>query len=614
MRTFLAVCALLASLCAPACGQQSKSSMDTTISTNFPNNTTGAITPAIAVTTFQDMVASYQQATQIRAVTSTTDTILVTDYGWLVTYNNGSGVAVTLPQATGSFSVFNVTVSNVGSGNVTVTPTTSTIGGLTSLVVGPGQKTTIVSDGTNYQLGVTTNTLGIGVTVNTNSIFISSTTTLSSGDCGNAVTAGGNTNYTITLPGASSVPAGCVITLYNGDGGRGKRLSGFPGDLNDTLWPDQTLAVFNFGASEWLTISNPGRYRLQGGTNFFIDPVNGSDTAADGLASGTGAFATSNRMATVVSNMLDTRGQLVNVSYASATYTNMGSLNFDIVGGGTVNLTGNGATATSSTAGVPAIGIACSSPTGAAFNGSCADVQGFTVTCSGGGFGLQAYSGVVTLYQSMVFGTCTSGIQVFVNNAGASIVLNSSYSITGGASFHLASNLGNITYGSSANTVTLTGTPAFSTAFAFAGQGGTAIIESTFSGAATGTRYQAVTGGTIFTNGGGANYFPGNAAGFVAQGGHYDSPGTPTVAGCGTSPGGVTGTDTSFWVTEGSSATGCTFTFASANAPTWCVFQSNNSTLNGSLVLFSLSSTQAVITHSSVSGAVVGGICPKRGE
>lgn len=43
----------------------------------------------------------------------------------------------------------------------------------------------------------------------------------------------------------------------------------------------------------------------------------------------------------------------------------------------------------------------------------------------------------------------------------------------------------------------------------------------TVSGASTGTRYHAAMCGTIFTNGGGANYFPGSLAGAVDTGGVY---------------------------------------------------------------------------------------------
>jgi hypothetical protein len=44
----------------------------------------------------------------------------------------------------------------------------------------------------------------------------------------------------------------------------------------------------------------------------------------------------------------------------------------------------------------------------------------------------------------------------------------------------------------------------------------------TFTGAATGKRYDVTENGVISTAGGGANYFPGNAAGTTATGGQYN--------------------------------------------------------------------------------------------
>jgi hypothetical protein len=73
-------------------------------------------------------------------------------------------------------------------------------------------------------------------------------------------------------------------------------------------------------------------------------------------------------------------------------------------------------------------------------------------------------------------------------------------------------------------TVTLTGTFSFGTAFANAARVG--LIEAngnTYTGGTiTGVRYNADLNSVIFTNGGGANYFPGNSAGSTATGGQYN--------------------------------------------------------------------------------------------
>ena len=85
--------------------------------------------------------------------TGTAYTILQTDRKKLVTFSNASAIAVTLPQATGFFKVgWSTTLKNVGNGKVTITPTTSTIGGATSLTLEKGQAVKLLSDGTNYHV------------------------------------------------------------------------------------------------------------------------------------------------------------------------------------------------------------------------------------------------------------------------------------------------------------------------------------------------------------------------------------------------------------------------------------------------------------------------------
>ncbi len=73
--------------------------------------------------------------------------------------------------------------------------------------------------------------------------------------------------------------------------------------------------------------------------------------------------------------------------------------------------------------------------------------------------------------------------------------------------------------------LTLQGTPNFSIATAQCSQGGSitrAPTNPNFVGSgATGTRYSASLNGVITTFGGGANYFPGNAAGVLSNGGQY---------------------------------------------------------------------------------------------
>ena len=101
----------------------------------------------------QDLVA-------VNAQTGTTYTIASTDRSKLVTFNNSSAVAVTLPVATGAGfpAGFIFKVYNKGAGTVTITPATSTINGGATLTLLTGQGCDIISDASNYYatVGVTT--------------------------------------------------------------------------------------------------------------------------------------------------------------------------------------------------------------------------------------------------------------------------------------------------------------------------------------------------------------------------------------------------------------------------------------------------------------------------
>src|SRR6185437_8797867 len=83
-----------------------KSSLQTEIGTSLGDNNSNQITPAIVRGVLNDMVASWQQYSSVNAQSGTSYTIQTSDYGKLVTFTNASSVAVTLPQAVGSFSTF----------------------------------------------------------------------------------------------------------------------------------------------------------------------------------------------------------------------------------------------------------------------------------------------------------------------------------------------------------------------------------------------------------------------------------------------------------------------------------------------------------------------------
>jgi hypothetical protein len=351
--------------------------------------------------------------------------------------------------------------------------------------------------------------------------------TIATSDCGKTIQAGtGSTGFfTITLPATTGFPTTCVVNIKNADTARGKAMVGFPADMAAILWPLQetTVAIVN---NVWTTLVNPGRWKVGFSPVFVLDTVNGNDFN-DGLASGTGnALKTMQQFNAIVSNQLDTNLQIISLSFATATYNNLNA-SFQITGGGTISLVGNGSTVNSSTSNVAAINLNCGPSTGQGFGGACGVIQGFTVTCSSGGNGVLVQTGYWIQYINMTYGACPTGAQIEVDSPLARLLLQANYTISGGAVSHLvAIGGGLIDWNSASFTGTLTGTPAFSGTFAQSTIGGQLVSFNVWSGAATGKRFQADTGGNIFTNNSGLNFFPGNSAG-TFNGGFYDGQTVP---------------------------------------------------------------------------------------
>ncbi len=139
-------------------------------------------------------------------------------------------------------------------------------------------------------------------------------------------------------------------------------------------------------------------------------------------------------------------------------------------------------------------------------------IQGFKLQSTTSGVLLNVLTARVS-YLNIEFGTAAGGNSHVVAQNGAVVTMDGNCAISGGADahFNLAIN-GVIRSGS--RTITITGTPAFSTAFVKLTN--LCVIRAnsmTFSGAATGVRYSVDTSSSIYTGGGGASYFPGNSAG-----------------------------------------------------------------------------------------------------
>ncbi len=178
-----------------------KSSMQSQINSQFPDNTVGAITPAIARNVTSDMLFSWQQAPVVNAQTGTSYTLQLGDFGSLITFTNAAPVAFGIAAAsTTGYYPFSFYAENLGSGAVTITPAAGAINGAATYTIASNGGVLVVSDGTNWQIVGAAGTVGAGCTV----------TGVGTGYVSNDGASGCNTSTTLTASGGIDTESGTL--------------------------------------------------------------------------------------------------------------------------------------------------------------------------------------------------------------------------------------------------------------------------------------------------------------------------------------------------------------------------------------------------------------------
>ncbi len=120
----------------------------------------------------------------------------------------------------------------------------------------------------------------------------------------------------------------------------------------------------------------------------------------------------------------------------------------------------------------------------------------------------------------VTFGWASGASHMSSCSPGAIIQITSNYTITGDANIHMFATCNGLLTGTgSPITITASGTRTFYTSFARASDCGVIFAPAlSFSGTFHGPRY-SVDFGAIDGTGGGANYFPGNSAGYISGNG-----------------------------------------------------------------------------------------------
>jgi len=255
------------------------------------------------------------------------------------------------------------------------------------------------------------------------------------------------------------------------------------------------------------------REKLDANRTYFVR-TDGSDGNSGLANTAGGAFLTVQKAIDLVSATLDCGIYDVTIQVAAGTYGGQVRLK-SFIGSGNVIVVGDTVTPSN-------VVFSAGGSTVALASNQCIgnySLQGFRCSNATGAhfqFDGQCY----IRFQNVDFAATTDrhlGV-----SGGAILVASGNYSISGGALNHIRTGNGPSRISVSQITVTLTGTPAFSSSYAESTENGyIGAYGATFTGSATGKRYNAVTGGGINVGGGGANYFPGNAAGTSTSPGWY---------------------------------------------------------------------------------------------
>lgn len=252
----------------------------------------------------------------------------------------------------------------------------------------------------------------------------------------------------------------------------------------------------------------------------YVDPLLGSDSNV-GASAGAGAFKTIQAAINYLSNNIYVAvGASVTIQLADGTYSSASSISLrDFEGGGTVTLQGNNTTPAS-------VDVVCSAASSTIFSATreiaAWTIRGVRLTGTSANTGITVGNNCVVSILNITFGA-NLGAHILVAPMGQLLVIGN-LTIAGGGTYFIRCEQNSCVQFNVALTVTLTGTPAFSVGFIVCN--GSSIVTCvasaiTWTGSATGQRYNASLNGVINTVGGGANYFPGDVAGATATGGQY---------------------------------------------------------------------------------------------
>ena len=323
------------------------------------------------------------------------------------------------------------------------------------------------------------------------------------------------------LPGTSPgiLPVGWKRTIYNGDSagmialtaGAGTLIAGNVATTIAYIGPRQSVEIYCDGTLYYF-MPHANRALMGSNLNLYVSTT-GSDSH-NGLTTGT-ALATL-QYAAQLAFSFDTAGADVIVNVAAGSYTAGSTLGGPLFGGGRLHYLGNTTSPSTVNLTLGAAGACFLSSNGYML------VSGFTLSAPVGsagnpGYCLGAQLGGILVYDHVTFNPAQY-CHMATGEAGY-MAAQGPYTIAGGAQYHMVAGSTGSSNVVDSETVTLSGTPNFSGAFAWADSSSLAFVPAnTYVGSATGARYLCTNGGFVDTGAGGSTYLPGSVGGTNVNG------------------------------------------------------------------------------------------------
>jgi hypothetical protein len=285
-----------------------------------------------------------------------------------------------------------------------------------------------------------------------------------------------------------------------------------------------TTAKISFAAAPQVAIvalAEGLREKLAANRTYFVR-TDGSDSNSGLANSAAGAFLTIQK-AIDTACALDLSTFNVTIQLATGTYSG-GNVLKSYIGAGPILIKGD--TTTPSNVVVSASSTTCFLADTVLGKWQLQGMQ-FKITGVTASFCLEVLNGSIVEFSKVDFNTTPAGSSHILTMFGGRTYATDAYTISSGAGAHVqvsaTAYFGMGVIGGANVVCTLTGTPAFTSAFAVADRLASWQVQGapSFSGSATGTRYTVNANSLIFTSGAGANFLPGNAAGTATNGGLY---------------------------------------------------------------------------------------------